>query len=162
MSQHLINGSLGFLMNKGTQALHRELNRNFNAKGFDITFEQWSIIIYLYHCDGKSQNEIAEKTFRDKVSVTKILDNLEKRKLVFRLPDINDRRIKRIYLTEHGKTTVPALKAIADQTLEEAFLGINGNDLKSFKIVLSSIVKNFTGEDLLEFIKINKGRWKEL
>ena len=55
------------------------------------------------NCDGKSQNEIAEKTIRDKVSVTKIIDNLEKHKLVKRALDEKDRRVRRIFLTDEGK-----------------------------------------------------------
>lgn len=160
MSQHIIDGSLGFLLSKGTQALHRQLNRTFHAKEYDITFEQWSILIYLFNCDGKSQNEIAEKTIRDKVSVTKIIDNLEKHNLVKRALDDKDRRVRRIFLTDEGKKIVPKLKKIADLTLAEAFNGANKNDVESFKKVLSLIVQNLTGEDLLKFIKNNKGRWK--
>lgn len=160
MSQRIIDGSLGFLLNKGTLALHKRLNRSFQAKDFDITFEQWSILIYLFNCDGKSQNEIAEKTIRDKVSVTKIIDNLEKNNLVLRTSDEKDRRVKRIFLTESGKKIVPKLKKIATQTLEDAFKGVSKNDVDSFKTVLSLIVENLTGEDLLKFIRNNKGRWK--
>lgn len=160
MSQLIIDGSLGFLLTKGTHALQRQLNRNFNSKGFDITFEQWSIVIYLYHFEGKSQNEIAEKTIRDKVSVTKIIDNLEKNKLVKRALDDKDRRVRRIFLTNEGKKIVPQLKKIAEQTLEESFRGIEKKDVESFKLVLSLIVQNLTGEDLLKFVKNNKGRWK--
>jgi DNA-binding MarR family transcriptional regulator len=161
MSQKNIDGSLGFLLNKGTQVLHRELNRNFTAKGYDITHEQWSTLAFLYHCDGKSQNEIAEKTHRDKVSVTKIVDNLEKRDLVYRAPDDKDRRVKRIFITASGFGLIPKLKEIVFETLEEGFSGIKNRDLDTFKLVLSEIVKNITGEDLLKFIKINKEKWKQ-
>jgi DNA-binding MarR family transcriptional regulator len=160
MSQRIIDGSLVFLLSKGTQALHRQLNRTFHAKEYDITFEQCSILIYLFNCDGKSQNEIAKKTIRDKVSVTKIIDNLEKNNFVKRAIDDKDRRVRRIFLTDEGKNVVPKLKKIADQTLEEAFKDVNKNDVESFKKVLSLIVQNLTGEDLLKFIKNNKGRWK--
>ena len=39
-----LDGSLGFLLNKGTQTLHRQLNRNFITDGFDITHDQWSVL----------------------------------------------------------------------------------------------------------------------
>ena len=160
MSQHIFDGSLGFLLNRGTQSLHRHLNRNFHENDLDITYEQWSILVYLYHRDGRSQNDIAEQTFRDKVSVTKIIDNLEKRDLVCRSPDNKDRRINRVFLTKDGKKVVPELRSIAHKTLKEAFAGVSVKERESFKEVLSTIVKNLTGEDILNFIKINKGRWK--
>lgn len=155
-----IDGSLGFLMNKGSLVFQRQLNRNFSSSGYDITYEQWSTLMYLLNCDGNSQNEIAEKTHRDKVSVTKIIDNLEKRQLVIRKQDESDRRVKRIFITKNGKKLVPNLKNIAEKTLNEAFSDIKKKDLDSFKTVLSNIVENLTGQDLLEFVNINKGRWK--
>ena len=160
MLQHGADGSLGFLLNKGTQALHRRLNRDFMSGGFDITHDQWSVLVYLFHCDGNSQHEIAEQTFRDKVSITKIIDNLEKRELVYRTVDEKDRRVKRIFLTKKGKVLVPSLRKVAVGTLKEVFSGIKKEDLSSFKFVLSEIVKNVTGEDLLEFINKNKVKWK--
>lgn len=160
MSQHLINSSLGFLLSKGTQTLYRQLNRNFNSLSNDITFEQWSIMKLLFYCDGKSQNEIAENTFKDKVSIAKIIDILEKNELVYRTFDDKDRRVKRVFLTEKGKKKVPELKTIADRTIIEAFNNVSKNDLESFRKVLTLIVKNLTGEDILEIIKINKSRWK--
>lgn len=160
MSKHLKNSSLSFLLSKGTQTLHRQLNRNFNSLSNEITFEQWSIMKFLFCCDGKSQNEIAESTFKDKVGVTKIIDNLEKNKLVYRSFDEKDRRVKRVFLTEKGKQKVPQLKTIADRTILEAFKNVSENEVKSFRRVLAIIVKNITGEDLLELLKNNKSRWK--
>jgi len=155
-----INGALGFLLSKGTQALHKQLNRNFNSNNFDITHEQWAMLVFLYHCEGKSHHEIAENTFRDKVSVTKIIDNLEKRELVYRTPDEKDKRVKRIFMTESGRELIPELREIAHETLKEGFSGIKKSDIESFKKVLSEVVKNFTGEDLLAYIKLNEGKWK--
>ena len=160
MSQQDVDGALGFLLNKGTQALHRQLNRNFVADGFEITHDQWSVLAYLYHCDGNSQHEIAEKTYRDKVSITKIIDILEKRELVYRTVDEKDRRVKRIFLTKTGKVLVPSLRKISVSTLKEVFAGIKKSELESFKFVLAEIVKNVTGENLLEFINKNKVKWK--
>lgn len=160
MSEHIIKGSLGFLLNRGTQVFHRQLNRNFNANGYKITSEQWSVLSFLNQFDGKSQNEIAEKTFRDKVSTTKIIDNLESRTLAQRRLDKTDRRVKRVFITKAGKEIYPELRKIADNTISEAFSKVNKKDLDSFELVLSKIILSFTGEDILNFISNNKGIWK--
>ena len=107
------------------------------------------------------KTELKAPTYEiDKVSVTKIVDNLEKRGLVYREPDENDRRIKRIVLSSEGRELVPRLKKVAFKTLSKAFEHTKQKDRESFMIVLSQIVKNFTGEDILSFINNNKGRWK--
>ena len=160
MSNTKIDGSLGFLISNGNLALLRHLNRNFQAAGFDITKEQWSLLICLLHQEGETQRFFAEKTLRDKVSITKVIDSLSKRNLVERIPDEHDRRIKRIYLTKQGKKIIPGLKKIALKSLEDAFAGVKKKDLDNFKEVLSKINLNLTGTDLLEFINNNKRRWK--
>ena len=154
-----INGELGFLLNKGTQALHREINRKFNARNLDITFEQVKMLFFLFHCNAKSQNEIAEKTYKDKVSIKKLIDNLEKRDLVYRAEDETDKRIKKVYITEKGKKLIPELRKLTKDALDVGFYGVPDKDIQIFKKVLSVLVKNFTGEDLLKFINTNKERW---
>ncbi|MCB0729447.1 MAG: MarR family transcriptional regulator [Ignavibacteriae bacterium] len=160
MPKTKINGELGFLLNKGTQALHKETNRKFNASNIDITFEQGTILFFLSHCSAKSQNEIAEKTYKDKVSIKKLIDNLEKRGLVYRSSDEKDKRVKNVHLTEKGEALIPKLKKISQEALNVGFSSVSSKNLEVFKSVLSEIVKNFTGEDLLKFIKTNKIRWK--
>jgi len=160
MSKNKIDGSLGFLISNGNLALLRHLNRNFHSAGFDVTKEQWSLLLCLQHQEGETQRFLAEKTLRDKVSITKVIDSLAKRNLVERIPDEKDRRIKRIFLTKEGKKIIPSLKKIALKSLENAFVGVKQNDLENFKKVLSTINMNLTGTDLLEFINTNKRRWK--
>jgi len=159
-SKNKIDGSLGFIISNGNLALLRQLNRNFQAAGYDITKEQWSLLICLLHQEGETQRFFADKTLRGKVSITKVVDSLAKRNLVERRPDEKDRRVKRIYLTREGKKIIPKLKSIALKSLDEAFAGVTKKDIDIFKKVLSKINYNLTGTDLLEFINNNKRRWK--
>ena len=53
--------------------------------------------------EGLSQQELCNATFRDKPSITRLVDNLEKLNLVKRVASENDRRINRIYLTRQGQ-----------------------------------------------------------
>ncbi len=159
MSKYKIDSSIGFLFSHANLALLRKINRSFHSAGFDITIEQMSLLSCLYFEDGKTQKELSEKNLKDKVSITKVIDSLVKRKLVKRVSDKNDRRLKRIHITKKGKKIVPSLRKIIKETLEEAFKGINKKDIEIFKSVLSSINMNLTNTDLLKFINSNIGRW---
>ena len=44
----------------------------------NLTIEQWSVLYQLWKEDGKSQQELCNATFRDKPSITRLIDNLEK------------------------------------------------------------------------------------
>ena len=51
---------------------------------FGVTPEQWAILVRLWQCDERSQTELANLTFRDKPSVTRLLDGLERAGYVVR------------------------------------------------------------------------------
>ena len=66
-------------------AVARRLQKNFRQAGLEITLEQWSVLYHLWKEDCLSQQELCNRTFRDKPSITRLIDNLEKQKLVKRL-----------------------------------------------------------------------------
>src|SRR5687768_1582314 len=90
-----------FITGKASTAIARRLQKKFNESGITITIEQWSVMYHLWKGgDGMSQQELCNATFRDKPSITRLVDNLEKLSLVKRVSDEKDRRINKIYLTK--------------------------------------------------------------
>src|SRR3982750_2995102 len=83
-------------------AIARRLQKHFRQAGLEITIEQWSILYHLWLQNCLSQQELCTRTFRDKPSITRLIDNLEKQKLVKRTSSRDDKRINRICLTEAG------------------------------------------------------------
>ena len=73
-----------FVTGKASTAIARRLQKKFNSAGLRITIEQWSVLYHLWKQDGKSQQELCNATFRDKPSITRLVDNLEKLQLVKR------------------------------------------------------------------------------
>ncbi|MEO6819679.1 MAG: helix-turn-helix domain-containing protein, partial [Ginsengibacter sp.] len=82
-----------FITGKASTAIARRLQKNFKQSGIEITIEQWSVLYHLWKEDGRSQQQLCEATFRDKPSITRLVDNLEKSNLVKRVAAKNDRRI---------------------------------------------------------------------
>ena len=83
-------------------AFKQFLQSKLREHNIDLTFEMMQILYCLWNKDGVNQQEIANVTAKDKASVTYVLDNLVKRKLVYR-QEGTDRRNKIIYLTPEGK-----------------------------------------------------------
>src|SRR5690554_1043126 len=92
-----------FITGKASIAIARRLHRNFKSNNIEITAEQWSILFQLWDKEGLSQQEIANNTFKDKPSITRLLNNMEKLSLVVRIPHQSDKRTNLIYLTQKGK-----------------------------------------------------------
>ena len=74
-----------FITGKASTAIARRLQKKFNSAGLNLTIEQWSVLYHLWKQDGISQQELCNATFRDKPSITRLVDNLEKLQLVKRV-----------------------------------------------------------------------------
>src|ERR1700737_3349678 len=136
-NNHFKKGELySFITGKASTAIARRLQKKFNASGLNITIEQWSVLYHLWKEDGKSQQELCNRTFRDKPSITRLVDNLEKLQLVKRVPADNDRRINLIYLTKQAQKLQEETMGLAEETLNEALEGVPEDRIGICKEVL--------------------------
>lgn len=131
-----------FISGKASTAIARRLQKNFKQAGIDITIEQWSVLNQLWKEDGRSQQQLCDATFRDKPSITRLVDNLEKAKLVKRVAAKNDRRINLIFLTKEAENLQDLTMNVANQTLNEALVGVKQDDLEIAKEVLQKVYDN--------------------
>lgn len=131
-----------FITGKASIAMARRLQKNFKVKGVEITIEQWSVLYHLWKQDGISQQELCNATFRDKPSITRLVDNLEKLKLVKRVSSKEDRRMNMIYLTDAAKKLQEQTMDLANQTLNEALEGVNMEEIDLCKSVLQKVYDN--------------------
>ncbi len=136
--------SLGYVIGRAGRALANRLNQNFEKAGHDVTCEQWAVLMNLVRKNGQSQTELASISCKDKTSITRLLDGMEKRKLVVRTSDKNDGRHKFIYLTNKGKGLQQKLLKLVKKTLEEAQTGIDLQKLAVCKDVLRQIAQNLS------------------
>src|ERR1700712_2815809 len=113
-----------FITGKAATAIARRLQKNFKQSGMEITIEQWSVLYHLWKQDGLSQQQLCDATFRDKPSITRLVDNLEKLKLVKRVASKNDRRMNMIYLEKEAIDLQEKTMELANRTLNEALEGV--------------------------------------
>jgi DNA-binding MarR family transcriptional regulator len=123
-------------------AIARRLQKNFKQEGIEITIEQWSVLYHLWKKDGMSQQELCNASFRDKPSITRLVDNLEKLKLVKRVSSSTDRRMNMITLTDAAKKLQERTMVIASNTLNEALEGVSATDIERAKLVLQQVYDN--------------------
>src|SRR5580765_7390018 len=131
-----------FITGKASTAIARRLQKNFKQNNVDITIEQWSVLYHLWKEDGLSQQQLCDATYRDKPSITRLVDNLEKLKLVKRVPSKDDRRINLIYLTKEAEQLQEQTMELANQTLNEALDGVTNGQIEIAKEVLQKVYDN--------------------
>ena len=130
------------LNGKVSTAINRKLSRNFRQEGIEITPEQWTILLSLWEKDGVTQQELCYATFKDKPSMTRLIDNMERQHLVVRISDKNDRRTNLIHLTKTGRELESKVYKIANATLEQALDGLTMEELKIGQEVLRKVFIN--------------------
>jgi DNA-binding MarR family transcriptional regulator len=135
-----------FVTGKASTAIARRLQKKFNAAGINLTIEQWSVLYQLWKIDGASQQELCNATFRDKPSITRLVDNLEKLGLVKRVADERDRRINKVFLTAEAKTYQEETMKLAEETLNEALAGVPPAQIEMCKAVLQTVYDNLNGQ----------------
>jgi DNA-binding MarR family transcriptional regulator len=131
-----------FITGKASTAIARRLQKKFNASGVNLTIEQWSVLYHLWKEDGISQQELCNATFRDKPSITRLVDNLEKLNLVKRVADEKDRRINKIFLTRQAMKLQEDSMQLAEDTLNEALQGVPPEQVELCKEVLQKVYDN--------------------
>jgi DNA-binding MarR family transcriptional regulator len=131
-----------FITGKASIAIARRLQRKFNSAGLNLTIEQWSVLYQLWKQDGSSQQDLCDRTFRDKPSITRLVDNLERLQLVKRVASESDRRINLVYLTRQGTKMEEQTMQLAEQTLNEALTGINQEHINLCKEILQQVYDN--------------------
>lgn len=131
-----------FLSGKASTAISRRLQRNLKEVKLNITAEQWTILYYLWIEEGLTQQELANFTFRDKPSITRLINNLERMGLVIRVNDKQDRRSNLIYLTKDGRKLRDAGMKQASLTIRESVEGIDEDSLKTAQQILEKVFQN--------------------
>jgi len=127
-------------------AIARRLQKHFRQAGLEITIEQWSILYHLWLQDCLSQQELCTRTFRDKPSITRLIDNLEKQKLVKRVASKEDRRKNLVCLTEAAKNLQNLTIDLANQTMDEALTGVGKDEIETVKKVLYQVYDNLNNK----------------
>jgi DNA-binding MarR family transcriptional regulator len=142
-NNHFKKGELySFITGKASTAIARRLQKKFNAATLNLTIEQWSVLYHLWKKDGISQQELCNATFRDKPSITRLVDNLEKLSLVKRVASETDRRINLVYLTKVGQKLEEETMQLADETLNDALSAVPAEKIEVCKEVLQLVYDN--------------------
>jgi DNA-binding MarR family transcriptional regulator len=139
-ANHFKRGELySVITGMASTAVARRLQKNFRAAALEITIEQWSVLYHLWKEDCLSQQELCNLTFRDKPSITRLIDNLEKQKLVKRISSAEDKRINLVCLTEGAKELQDTTLRIANETMDEALVGVTRDEIEMVKTVLQKV-----------------------
>lgn len=84
--------------------LYRTLQKKFARElaPYNLGWGHFAILMAVYEQEGRSQDDIALSRGFDKTMVAKSIVKLEDEELIYRQIDPDDKRVKRLYITELG------------------------------------------------------------
>lgn len=112
-----------------------------------LTPEQFILIDLLWNQGSMSQQQLADQMQKDKNSVTKLVDALERKGFVVREQNRQDRRSNTLVLTEKAEGLKPGAKQKGISILDEMLIGISEEELRSFLVTLGKLNRNMTVAD---------------
>lgn len=103
-----------------TQSFYRQIiHRKIREHNIDVTFEMLHILRCLDGAGRVNQQELANLTFKDKSSLSYLIKNLEKRGLVEREENENDKRSKLVVRTQKGDKLYVEIRQIIEDIYRE-------------------------------------------
>ena len=133
----------GIYMDRTLKQIRFVFSRTFKEQNVDITTEQWVLLYSLYQSNGQSQKELADNSFKDAPTISRIIDLLCKKKLTERQRFAGDRRRYKVFLTDKGRDVVdkvyPAILELRSKGWEE----LSDDDYNNFLRVLNQLFENF-------------------
>lgn len=116
--------------------------QRFSAKNFEITPEQLMVLSALIDHDGLYQRQIGMITLKDRPNITRIINILEKMNFVTRKPDVNKRKIYKVFVTDEGKNVVKKVMPTALELWENIVDGVDEDELEITLKVMNKFREN--------------------
>lgn len=137
-----LDKAIAFAIQQAHERLRATLYREFHDHGLEITPEQWIVLVLLWEREGRTPSELSDATLRDRPTMTRILDTMERNGLITRQPTPEDKRGRVVRLTRDGRTLRAPLMARARRIVKRIERGIAETDLRVTRRTLKKIFEN--------------------
>ncbi|MDU6483433.1 MAG: MarR family transcriptional regulator [Paeniclostridium sordellii] len=116
---------------------------NKSLSNSDITLSEFAYLKEVVNCDGIAQDELIRNLSIDKAAATRIAQSLEKKEIIQRIRNENNKRFFNVFLTDKGHEYADFIK----QTLNDFYKVLNNevssSDMKTFMTIFKKINSNF-------------------
>lgn len=124
----------------------KEMRRYFDAEShrLDLTLTQWRAIAHLSRVGGMSQVALAGLCETDAVTIGGVVERLEAKGLVQRVPNPADSRAKIVRISEKADETIAQMQALGEEIYEKIFDGVSESDAEIARKVLEQMRSNLS------------------
>ena len=134
--------AIGSLLHDTTRLLRRRFGDK--AKAYGLTLPQWKTLGAIRKHDSVTQVALSSELDIDAMTLSGILDRMEKRGLIERFVHPDDSRAKLARLTPEGLELVSAAQVVGFEVFQQAMAGLTPDDLTTLVGYLTRIRDNLT------------------
>ncbi|NMM62461.1 MarR family transcriptional regulator [Clostridium sp. P21] len=134
-----------------TTLVNRKIIHYLNSQliEFDITADQWQVLLKLSRQDKISQKILSKMVNKDQPTLTRMLDILERKALIERHTSKEDRRSFSIHITKKGLDLTQKLIPYIENIFKKILNGVSEKNLSIYLDVLVQIDENITNLNTL-------------
>lgn len=130
--------NVGYLLARARTKLAKAVD--VDLARHDITHAQGSMLLMLNSGNYSTAAELSRELYIDSASITRMVDRLEKRGLIQRMPRGDDRRVVNLRLTEEGVTLADQLPDLYVDVLNQSFAEFSGDDVNILRTLLRKLL----------------------
>ncbi len=131
-----------YTIDKSIRSYRTFAQKRLRENGFKITIDQWLILKVLLENSGISQQEIAERVFKDNASVTRMIELLVKSDYLERKVHPKDRRKSNLKITKEGVKVIEDVQNLVLENRKIALNGVSQKELEILQKALTLIINN--------------------
>lgn len=139
-----LNGTkpFGLHLDATLKVIKQDMLRRFKAHRLDLTPEQYAVLAELMDKGSLSQKELAQSTFKDAPTVSRIIDLLVKKGWIERITDADDRRKCVLLPTAEGQKVYASATPVVQEARQAGWQGLSDDDYRQLKTILDKVVEN--------------------
>lgn len=133
--------SFGMQLAQLSRTWRAELDRRLSGLG--LSQARWLVLLHLALLkEAPTQRELAQTVGVEGPTLARLLDGLEAQQLVRRVAVPEDRRAKKVVLSESAKPLIEKIESIALQLRKELFSGISEDEQRMCQDIHARILAN--------------------
>ena len=134
---HKLEDSLGFQVNMAANAMKNRFNTFL--KPYGLTSEQYGIMKSIERNPDVTPTQLSEISFKDKTTITRMIDTLVKNNLLLRIPKADDRRAYKIQWSSEGEKIMKEILPMTEDINNKIRSQFSSDELETFLKILHKL-----------------------
>ena len=138
-----LDSYLPYLLNRAGARIATAFGEEVRPLG--ATLQMWRVLAALRERDGRRMGDLSETTSIEVSTLTRLVDNMEKKGLVARRRAAGDARVVALFVTAAGRRLTQRILPIAERYETVALAGFEPREAEALKAALRRLYANMDG-----------------